>query len=183
VKKISLSMMGFWVKVHLSFTSSHVFRAEICASCEENYKTDIALLDTLHLAHDYVDPSIYLECRKLTAPFHAPDGTDANIDTEAFITYSNSDDVIRSMAILTMISTLKTPKKIDSPIFIPMELKYKNPKLFGEYLAKQNEFLNLHQNVAIVGLVPDMMDYKNDGKSAWSVPLRPYLLHTGPRKM
>jgi hypothetical protein len=67
------------------------------------------------------------------------------------------------MAILTMISTLKTPENIDSPIFIPMELKYKNPKLFGEYLAKQNKFLNLHRNVAIVGLVPDIMDCKNDG--------------------
>jgi hypothetical protein len=73
---------------------------------------------------------------------------------EAFVTYSNSDDFARSMAFLTMISTLKTPTNIDSPIFITMELKYKNPKLFGEYLAKQNEFLNLHRNVAIVGLVP-----------------------------
>jgi hypothetical protein len=49
VKKISLSMMGFWVNVHPSFASSHVFRAEICASCKDNYKNDTALLDTLHL--------------------------------------------------------------------------------------------------------------------------------------
>jgi hypothetical protein len=151
------------VNVHPSFASSHICRAEICASCEDNYKNDTALLDTLHLAHEYVDPDIYLERRKLTAPFHAPDGTNANIDTEAFVTYSKSDNFARSLALLTMISTLKSPANIDSPIFIPMELKYKNPKLFGEYLAKQNQFLNLHRNVAIVRLVPDMMDYKNYG--------------------
>jgi hypothetical protein len=79
----------------MSFASSHVFRAEICASCEAKYKTNIALLEKLHLAHDYADPDIYLERRKLTAPFHAPDGTSTNIDTEAFVTYSNSDDFAR----------------------------------------------------------------------------------------
>jgi hypothetical protein len=52
VKKISLSMLDFWVNVHPSFASSHVFRAEICASCDENHKTEISLLDKLRLAHD-----------------------------------------------------------------------------------------------------------------------------------
>jgi hypothetical protein len=82
---------------------------------------------------------------------------------EAFVANANSEGSARSLTLLTMISTLKTPENIDSPIFIPMELKYKNPKLFGKYLAKQNEFLNLHRHVAIVGLVPEAMDYKTNG--------------------
>jgi hypothetical protein len=49
-------------------------------------------------------------------------------------------------------------------MFIPMELKYKDPKKFGEYVAKQNNFLNHHRNVAIVGIIPEAMDFKSPGE-------------------
>jgi hypothetical protein len=113
---------------------------------------------------NYTDPDIYLERRKLSAQFHATDGTIWPIDTEAFVTYADSEDFARYVALLTRISTLKTPLTASEPMFIPMELKYKNPKQFGAYVAKQNEFLSNHRNIAIVGVVPDAMDYKDTGE-------------------
>jgi hypothetical protein len=63
-----------------------------------------------------------------------------------------------------MISSFKTPTSPTASLFIPMELKYQDPQKFGEYVAKQNDFLNQHHNIAIVGIVPAAMDYKADGK-------------------
>jgi hypothetical protein len=164
VKKISLSTLGFWVNVHPSFASPHVFHAEICESIQLPYSSDPALLKQLNLAPEYTDPDIYLKRRKLSAPFYAPDGTTSPIDTEVFVTYANSDDSARSLVLLTRISTFTAPLTSSAPLFIPMELKYKNPKQFGAYIAKQNEFLNNHRNIAIVGVVPAAMDYKDTGE-------------------
>jgi hypothetical protein len=61
----------------------------------------------LNLTPDYTDPDIYLKSRKLSAQFHAPDETTSPIDTEALVTYANSDDFAHSVALLTRISTLK----------------------------------------------------------------------------
>jgi hypothetical protein len=138
VTKISLSMLGFWVNVHPIFASPHVFHAEICESIQLPYSSDPALLKRLNLAPEYTDPDIYLERRKLSAQFHSPDGTTSPIDTEAFVTYADSEDFTRSVVLLTRISTFKTPLASSAPLFIPMELKYKNPKQFGAYVAKQN---------------------------------------------
>jgi hypothetical protein len=75
VKEISLAMMGFWVKVHPSFASAHVFRAEICNSIQDNYNNDDDLLEKVKLDRTYNAPEIYLKRHKLTAPFHSSNGT------------------------------------------------------------------------------------------------------------
>jgi hypothetical protein len=137
VQKISLSMLGFWVNVHPSFASPHVFHAEICESIQLPYSSDPALLKQLHLAPEYTNPDIYLERRKLSAQFYAPDGTTSPIDTGAFVTYAASDDCARSLVLLTRISTFSAPLTSAAPLFIPMELKYKNPKQFGAYITKK----------------------------------------------
>jgi hypothetical protein len=142
----------------------HVFHTEICDSIKLPYSSDPALLKQLNLAPDYTDPDIYLERRKLSAQFHAPDGILSPIDTEAFVKYANSDNFACSIALLTRISTFKAPLTSSEPMFIPMELKYQNPKQFGAYIAKQNEFLDNHRNIAIAGVVPAAMDYKDTGE-------------------
>jgi uncharacterized coiled-coil protein SlyX len=164
VKKTTLSMMGFWVNVHPRFASAHVFHAEICDSIKLDYNTDPNLLDALGLDHDYSPPAIYLDRRKVSSSFHSADGTTSDLDTEAFVTYADYDDLHRSAAMLTRLSSFRTPDSPTSPLFIPMELKYANPKKFGEYVAKQNHFLNHHRNVAIVGVVPEAMDFKAPGE-------------------
>jgi hypothetical protein len=49
VKKISLAMISFWVNVHPSSASAHVFRAKICDSIQDNYNDDNDLLEKLKL--------------------------------------------------------------------------------------------------------------------------------------
>jgi hypothetical protein len=153
VKKILLSMMGFWVNVQPSFASSFVFRPEIIESIQKLYNDTPELLEKLNLALKFNEPDIYLERRKLNASFHDADGTTSNIATEAFVIYANVDNSARATALITCIPTLKTPSSPLSPLFIPIELKYQNPKQFGDYLAKQNNFLNQHWNIAIIRVV------------------------------
>jgi hypothetical protein len=161
VKKILFSMMGFWVNVHPSFASSYVFRAEIVKSIQEKCNESQALLKTINLAQEFHEPNIFLERRKLNnAPVHAADGTTSTIDMEAFVMYANVDDFARSTTLITRISAFKTPSSRLVPLFIPMELKYKNPKQFSNYLAKQNNFLIQHRNIVTVVVVPTAMDYK-----------------------
>jgi hypothetical protein len=50
------------------------------------------------------------------------------------------------------------PTTPTDPIYIPLTAKYNSPEKFGQYVARHNEFLNTHRNIAIVGLVPDAMD-------------------------
>jgi hypothetical protein len=165
VKKTTLSMMEFWVNVHPRFASSHVFHAEICDSIKENYTNDTALLDKLGLDHTFSPPAIYLDRRKVSSQSHSHDSSTTSIlDTEAVVTYADSDDLHRSEVMLTMLSSFRTQELPTSPMFIPMELKYKDPKKFGEYVAKQNNFLNHHRNIAIVGIVPKAMDFKSPGE-------------------
>jgi hypothetical protein len=107
---------------------------------------------------------IYLDRRKVSSQFHYPDGTTSILNTEAFVTYAGSNDLHRSKVMLTMLSSFLTPELPTSPTFIPMELKYKDPKKFGEYVAKQNNFLNHHRNLTIVGIVPKAIDFKSPGE-------------------
>jgi hypothetical protein len=149
-------MMGFWVNMHPTFANAHVFRAEICDNIQENNNDNDDILENLKLDRNYAEPEIYLERRKLTAPFHSTDGTTSSIETEAFVTFVNADDLNRAVTLITMISSFKTPASTTAPMFIPIELKYQNPK--------QNEFLNNHRNIAIVGIVREAMDYKAAGE-------------------
>jgi hypothetical protein len=47
-------------------------------------------------------------------------------------------------------------------------VKYHTPGTFGEYVVRQNAFLNDHQNIAIVGMAPDAMDVITaNGENLW----------------
>jgi hypothetical protein len=75
--------------------------------------------------------------------------------------YANGADFSRSMTLLTQVSPLRNPINADDPFFIPLALKFQNPAKFGRYyyVSKQNTFLNQHRNIAIVGVVPEAIDY------------------------
>jgi hypothetical protein len=51
----------------------------------------------------------------LTATFHSPDGTTSSIETEAFVTFADADDLNRAVALITMISSFKTPTSTTAP--------------------------------------------------------------------
>jgi hypothetical protein len=91
------------------------------------------------------------------------------IHTDAMITYADAIDVHRSMVMMTMISSFKNPTNSKSPIFIPLALKQSDPAKFGYYIAQQNTFLQEHCDIAIVGVVPAVMDLENSaGQTLWS---------------
>jgi hypothetical protein len=72
----------------------------------------------------------------MPSQFHSPTGTTSILDTEAFVTYADSNDLHDSEVMLTMLSSFHTPELPTSPIFITLELKIKDPKRFREYNAK-----------------------------------------------
>jgi hypothetical protein len=59
---------------------------------------------------------------------------------------------------LTRISSFTNPTTSIAPLFILLAAKYQQPAKFGEYVARQNAFLNNHRNIAIVGVAPDAID-------------------------
>jgi hypothetical protein len=161
VKKISLSTMGFWVNVHPSFASANVFRHKICTGIENHYPTDPTLLTEHNFSENYTAPEIYLNRCKLNTEYSNNDGTKNPTVTEALVMYPDSADLARSMTLLTQVSPLRTPIHAEDPFFIRSALKVQNPAKFGRYTSKQNNFLNQHRNIVIVGVVLEAMDYRD----------------------
>jgi hypothetical protein len=76
----------------------------------------------------------------------------------------------------------------DTMIYIPIGLKYDNPKLFGKYLCHQNDYLENHRNIAIAGLSTKAMDNVQEWddyveSSLWShIRKQPGVLHLDSTK-
>jgi hypothetical protein len=138
-----------------------VFRHEICTGIENNYPTDPTILTDHNLFDNYIAPKIYLNQCKLNAKYSDNDGTTTPIATEALVMYADADDFSRLMTLLTQESSLRNPINDDDPFFIPLALNFQNPAKFGRYVSKQNTFFNQHRNIAIVGVVPEAMDYSD----------------------
>jgi hypothetical protein len=78
------------------------------------------------------------------------------------------EDFDRSMILVIQVSFQKSPSSRQDPMFIPFALKKIDPSKFGFYIAQQNQFLKDHRNIAIVGVVPELMDHPNlAGDSLW----------------
>jgi hypothetical protein len=73
--------------------------------------------------------------------------------------FGSHDDFDRTTVMLTRISKFAGISDNKSPLYVPFALKKSHPEIYGNYLAQQNEFLNTHRNIAIVGLHPPAMDY------------------------
>jgi hypothetical protein len=175
VKRLPLSVMGFWVKVHPGFASPYSWLAEINSDICENYDKKTDILKQFNLPAQIQPTDMYLARGKFSGQFHTPSANNAPktvqpITTDALLHYASSDDLQRAMLLLTHISTHAKPSNPQDPIFIPMALvKHSDPMKFGHYLAKQNQFLKDHRNIAIVGAVPELMDLvDNDGFTLWN---------------
>jgi hypothetical protein len=111
---------------------------------------------------------MYLARGRVSRHYHAISaaGTNASttpIDTDALLTYADATDAHRSMV------SFKNPPTPTSPMFIPLALKKSDPTKFGYYIAQQNTFLQEHRNIAIVDVVPEVMDLENSaGQTLWS---------------
>jgi hypothetical protein len=117
---------------------------------------------------------MYLARGRISGHYHAisaagADRSSTPIDTDAMLTYADATDVHQSMVMMTRISSFENPPTSKAPMFIPLALKKSDPTKFGYYIAQQNTFLQEHHNIAIVGVVPEVMDLENSaGQTLWS---------------
>jgi hypothetical protein len=74
------------------------------------------------------------------------------------MTYAAKDHTALALLYLTKLSSFRMMTTPTDPIVIPLAAKYDSPDKFGAYVARHNDCLNNHRNIAIVGLVPDAMD-------------------------
>jgi hypothetical protein len=174
IKRIALSTLGFWVNVHPGFASPRSLLEEIKGTVSAQYQTDTDIFKKYDIPKDYSPPNMYLARGRISGHYNAISAAGANatttpIDTDALLTYADATDAHRSMIMLTMISSFKNPTTPKSPMFIPLALKKSDPTKFGYYIAQQNTFLQEHRNIAIVGVVPEVMDLENSaGQTLWS---------------
>ena len=146
---MDLVTLGFLHKAHPTFASPTCLREEIMTNLQEN------------LAKRTTD--------ELTA-FNIPDdGKIADIFVtpgQANGTYQNApihSNVVYLQAERTNVDLLRTCLEqcfhTDSFVFIPNYLKRENSELYGNFLCRQNDFLENNRNIAIVALSTKAMDF------------------------
>jgi hypothetical protein len=173
IKRVPLAIMGFWVNAHPGFASPRSDLEHIKTDLLANYPSHTAVLTKFGLSTTFTPPDMYLARGRVSGQCHAtpPNGsigpTNA-IDTDVIITYASVDDFDRSVILVTQVSSQKSPSSRKDPMFIPFALKKTDPSKFGYCLAQQNQFLKDPRNIAIVGVVPELMDHLNPaGDSLW----------------
>jgi hypothetical protein len=108
-------------------------------------------------------------CRRKINATYSVHGKSQNIDTEAFMTYAPKETAALALLYLTKLLSLRVATTQADPIYIPLAAKHNSPETFGQYVARHNEFLNNHRNIAIVGIVPDAMDANTvTGPNLWT---------------
>jgi hypothetical protein len=145
------------LNLHPGFASSRVFHTEIIQDIEEQYELHPEVIAEFRLPAEHVPVDMYFSRRKIHAEY-AVEGTAQRIDTDTFMTYVPKDVAEAAIIYLTRISSFRAAQATSDPMYIPLAAKYGAPAKFGQYVARHNEFLNSHRNIAIVGIVPDAMD-------------------------
>lgn len=173
LKRLPLSMLGFWVNMHPGFASPSSIIEEVKADLAHNYPRSTDVVKKYGLPTTFTPPEIYIARGRVYGQYHTTTDTGEAapalaIDADAMITYSGSPDFHCTLVMLTQIASSKNPRSPASPMFIPFALKKADPLKFGHYLSMQNLFMKQHRNIAIVGVVPNLMDLANSaGDTLW----------------
>jgi hypothetical protein len=157
VKQTPLVAIGFWMNVHPGFASPRVFHTNIIDDIEKQYSHHPEVLESFHLPTDYSPVEMYLSRSKIHAEY-TQGGTTQPIDTDALMLYTPKSTAEMAIIYLTHLSSFSTAHNAANPMFILLAAKYHTPTKFGEFVARQNDFINNHRNIAIVGLALDAMD-------------------------
>jgi hypothetical protein len=172
VKQTPLAAIGFWMNVHPGFASPRVFHTNIVNDIEKQYSHHPKVLDSFRLPPDYSSVEMYLSRSKIHAEY-TQGGTTQSIDTDALMIYTLKSTAELTIICLTHLSLFSTAHNAADPMFILLAAKYHTPTKFGEFVARQNDFLNNHRNIAIIGLTPDAMDsITANGNDLWTSILR-----------
>jgi hypothetical protein len=168
IKQTLLVGIGFWMNVHPGFASSRVFHTTITQDIEEQYENHPDVIEKFSLPTAHTPAEMYLSRSKIHAEY-TNSGKPQTIDTDALMLYAPKNQAELVIIYTTHFSSFSTIIAAADPMFILLAAKYHQPEKFGEYVARQNAFLNDHRNIAIVGLAPDPMDYVTEnGANLWT---------------
>jgi hypothetical protein len=152
IQKTDLVPMGFWMRIHPGFASSRAFHTQLYKDIPSKYPT--TNLELLGLPATFSEPDVFFTATKCKGTLD-----NQHLQTNALTMYGTREDLDRTTTLVTRLSSFASLDDDKSPLYVPFALKQSHPDVYGNYLAQQNEFLETHRNVAIVGLHPDAMDY------------------------
>jgi hypothetical protein len=151
--KRNLVAMGFWLHVHPGFASPRAFGAQINADIEARYNQP-AILAECGLPAEFTPPEIYFSPAKCHGKLD-----DKRINSNAVCMYADADAADTVTNMITRLSSFAASENSLSPCYVPFALKAHHPDVYGSYLAKQNNFLETHRNIAIAGVSVNAMDH------------------------
>jgi hypothetical protein len=154
--KRNLVAMGFWLHVHPGFASPRAFGAQINADLQNRYNQPAVIAECGLPAH-FAAPEIYFSPAKCHGRLD-----DTRINSNALCMYTAADDADTVTTLITRISSFAASENSFSPFYVPFALKTHHPDVYGSYLAKQNNFLETHRNIAIAGVSVAAMDHGDE---------------------
>jgi hypothetical protein len=170
ISKSDLIPMGFWLHVLPGFASTHSFHNQLTKDISSRYGTS-PVVAALNLPTEFTEPDVYFAAAKCSGTYDAQ-----SIQSNALCMYGSRPEYDRTTPLVTRISLYATTVDDKSPLYVPFALKQSHPDVYSHYLARQNAFLESHQNIAIVGVHPTAMDYGDDNtpdaqfpQSIWNI--------------
>jgi hypothetical protein len=155
--KRNLVAMGFWLHVHPGFASPRAFGAQINADLNNRYHHKPAVLAECGLPETFNPPEIYFSPAKCHGTLD-----DTRINSNALCMYTDAGDADTVTNLITRLSSFADSENSFSPFYVPFALKTHHPDVYGAYLAKQNNFLENHRNIAIAGVSVGAMDHGDE---------------------
>jgi hypothetical protein len=141
--------IGYIHHAHPTFVSVTGLRAELLekinAKLNQMSASDI---DKLALT-DVATPDIFLTAGHIH-------GSYLNGKIQSNVIYIQAEHS-RSTELKNIVEACYTDETMT---YIPNALKHEDPELFGKFLCHQNDFLENHRNIAIVGVSVEVMDHK-----------------------
>lgn len=151
---MDLVTVGWIHKLHPTFASLENLRTEIFTKVYEALdRFTPEKRATLDIADDDTLPEFFLATGRIHGQYE-----NAPINSNVILLQSE-----RSTS--SLVRSLLEASFTDDPTleYIPLSLKYENPSLHGQILSHQNQFLDQHRNIAVLGLSVIAMDFRNPG--------------------
>ena len=148
--QMDIVTLGYIHRAHPTFTSHDNLCEEILSAIAEKISTmPPPELAKLQIGPDTDLPDVFLSTGRIN-------GTFANGKIQSNVIYLQAErtqaSLLRPIIEKCFSDAIMT--------FIPNSLRRDDPELFGKFLCHQNDYLEQHRNIAIVGLSVEAMDYE-----------------------
>jgi hypothetical protein len=143
--------IGYIHRAHPTFTSQDNLREEILSTITDKISESTpAEIEELGIQPNAILPDIFLTTGRIN-------GTFANGKIQSNVLYIQAERQ-QANVLRPMMENLFTDKRMT---YIPNSLRHEDPELFGKFLCHQNDYLEHHRNIAIVGLSVEAMDHED----------------------